>query len=131
MLRGFCGILAVAVTLCVGCGDDGAAGEAPKVEAMAGAASDGTMTGGAGAAAAADRCAEGCRRTLTAACSNGPADQASCESTCHTLEAGACGAEYEAFQDCAEGKTVSCSGGIPVVEDCADAQAAFIACINR
>jgi hypothetical protein len=126
------GAVTLAMAVLVGCSDDSSSGKPSSPDATAGAAGDATSQGGSGQVVAPDRCSEGCVATLAAACSNGPSDQASCESTCHALEAGACGAEYAAFQDCAEGKAVTCGpSGIPVVEECSDAQTAFIACINR
>ncbi|MES1186518.1 MAG: hypothetical protein ABUL60_22085 [Myxococcales bacterium] len=97
-----------------------------------GAASNGN--GGEPATASDDACHDGCVATIAAACSNGPTDQASCESTCHSLATGKCGGEYVTLQSCAEGKAVTCGSGalegLPVVTECSDEQAAFIACIN-
>lgn len=112
--------------------------DADPTAAAAGAGGDATQNpaanGGEPAVTPGDACQVGCAATLAAKCSNGPADQASCESTCHALEVGKCGAEYATFQSCAEGKAVTCGtgalDGMPVVSACSDEQTAFIACIN-
>lgn len=81
-------------------------------------------------AVAPDACHEGCLATLAAACSNGPADQATCESDCHALAVGKCGAKYATLQTCAKDKAVACDAqGLPSVADCADEQSAFVACL--
>jgi hypothetical protein len=86
-------------------------------------------SGGTGGASAV--CERGCVATLAADCPQGPADQASCVSTCETLSSGPCKTEYAAFQTCAEGKAITCgSNGIPVVEECAAEQTAFIDCLT-
>jgi len=134
----FCGVLAFACVLLASACDSDSKDSSPT-GATAGAGGDGAepVTGNGGSAgdpAPGDACHEGCVATLLAACSNGPADQASCESTCHALEMGKCGGEYTSFQNCADGKAVSCGtgalDGLPVVEGCSDEQTAFIACIN-
>ena len=97
-----------------------------------GGASNSDAGGTAGEAATLpDACHAGCVETLAANCDNGPADQASCESDCHDLEAGKCGAEYATLQTCAEGKAITCSAqGLPSVADCSDEQTAFVACLS-
>jgi hypothetical protein len=68
---------------------------------------------------------------IEAACPISPDSQESCESDCSENETGACGTEYDAFQDCAEGKGITCAAiGIPTVEGCENEQNAFITCIN-
>lgn len=142
MKLAFSGMLAFAcVLLACACSSDSK--EPGPADVTAGAGGDGsepaTGNGNGGSAgdpgsSLGDACQEGCVATLAADCSNGPADQASCENTCHTLAAGKCGGEYVTFQSCAEGKAVTCGtgtlNGLPVVEACSDEQAAFIACIN-
>ncbi|HXK16952.1 MAG TPA: hypothetical protein VNG33_04090 [Polyangiaceae bacterium] len=125
----------------VGCGSDskastapaassGAAGDATSVPS--GAGGSGTGAGGDTTGPLGDKCHDGCIETLAAKCSHGPADQASCESTCHSLETGTCGAEYATFQSCAEGKALSCNAqGIPIVAACSDEQTAFVTCLNQ
>lgn len=82
-------------------------------------------TGGTGSV-----CERGCVATMAADCPQGPADQASCVSTCEMLSSGPCMTEYKAFQTCAEGKPITCgSSGIPVVEACSTQQTAFITCL--
>lgn len=112
--------------------NSGSSGAAAGAGGDAAAAPNGN--GGEPATTPADACQVGCAATLAAECSKGPTDQASCESTCHALEAGKCGAEYATFQSCAEGEAVTCGtgalDGIPVVSACSDEQTAFIACIN-
>jgi hypothetical protein len=82
-------------------------------------------TGGGGSV-----CQEGCVATIAADCPNGPTDQASCVSQCEALGAGSCATAYTAFQACAEGQPITCgTNGIPVVEECATEQNAFIACL--
>lgn len=127
------------VLLVLGCGSDSK--DASKPAANSGAAGDTSSAPGAGGSGpgaggdttgtSGDKCHDGCVETLAAKCSNGPADQASCESTCHSLEAGACGAEYATLQSCAQGKPISCAQGIPIIPACPDEQAAFIACVNQ
>src|SRR4051812_16955246 len=78
-------------------------------------------------AAKGDACHDGCVATVAANCASGPADQATCESDCHTLESSACKEAYEALQSCAEGKDVTCSAqGVPTVAACSNEQAAFV-----
>jgi hypothetical protein len=114
----------------------GSADKGSGTPAASGAGGDGsgTTTPGAGGdqtGMTADACHDGCVETLAAKCSNGPTDQASCESTCHSLESGKCGGEYATFQGCAGGKALTCSAqGLPIVEACSDQQAAFVACLN-
>jgi hypothetical protein len=132
----FCAALGLSGALWAsGCSSDSKGPAA--ADATAGAGGDrATVNGNGGepATASGDACHDGCVATLAAACSNGPTDQASCESTCHSLATGKCGGEYVTFQSCAEGKAVSCGSGalegLPVVTECSDEQAAFIACIN-
>jgi hypothetical protein len=110
------------------CGNWGEAGGA----SAEGGASNPDSNGTAGETAAVpDACHDGCVETLAANCDNGPADQATCESDCHKLEAGKCGAEYATLQTCAKGKALTCSAqGLPSVADCSDEQTAFVACLN-
>ena len=83
-----------------------------------------------GGAASADRCHDGCVATIAAMCPISPDSQESCESDCRGFESGSCATEYEAFQDCAEGKVISCSAlGIPTVVGCESQQNAFIGCM--
>jgi hypothetical protein len=125
--------VAVAVSCALaawGCGNSDQGSGTPA------AAGDGSgiMTGAGGDAATttADKCHDGCIETLAAKCSAGPTDQASCESTCHSLETGKCGSEYATFQSCAEGKPLTCSAqGLPAVATCSDEQTAFVACLNQ
>lgn len=84
-------------------------------------------TGGSGGGGSV--CERGCVATLAADCPQGPADQASCVSTCEMLSSGPCMTEYAAFQACAEGKPITCAG-IPVVEECSMEQDAFIDCLT-
>jgi hypothetical protein len=102
-------------------------------------ASGSTSTGSGGGAGADGSgggsdglCEAGCVATLEADCDNGPSDQEGCVAVCKGLGSGNCGAEYGVFQDCAEGKAVTCDdeSGIPIVEACASEQDDFIACIN-
>lgn len=89
--------------------------------------------GEAGAAAepAGDDCHDGCVATLAALCINGPADQATCERDCRSLSLGKCGGEYDLLLSCARGRAVTCSAqGLPIVSECSDEQAAFVACLN-
>jgi hypothetical protein len=83
-------------------------------------------------AAKSDACHDGCVATVAANCANGPADQAACESDCHTLESSACNEAYKALQTCAEGKDVTCSAqGLPSVTACSSEQAAFVMCLSQ
>lgn len=115
----------------------GSSDKSPKDSSMSsadgGSASDTTdASAGQPGTSGGDLCHDGCVETLAAKCDNGPADQASCESTCHSLAAGACGAEYSTLQTCAEGKVISCSAqGLPTIAACADEQTAFVACLNQ
>jgi hypothetical protein len=78
-----------------------------------------------------DVCVAGCEATIAAACSNGPATQASCEADCNQLREGACAAEYEALLGCSDDAAVTCSpNGQPVVEACSVEQSAFVACLS-
>ena len=78
-----------------------------------------------------DACHDGCVATLAAACDNGPATQAECESDCQLLESGSCASEYAALQSCAEGKSISCNAqGLPTVSACSNETAAFVGCLN-
>ncbi len=121
--------LVVSCLLLSACGDSKCKCGGPSPE---GGAANPDSSGAAGETAAApDACHAGCLATLAAACSNGPADQATCESDCHDLEAGKCGAEYATFQTCAKGKAISCNAqGLPSVADCSDEQTAFVACLT-
>ena len=121
--------LSLGLVIC-GCGSDDAKSGSPPTTGDGGAASM-IGTGGEPAVTPGDVCHEGCLSTLAAACSNGPADQATCESDCRDLEAGKCGAEYATFQTCAKGKAITCSAqGLPSVAACSDEQTAFVACLN-
>jgi hypothetical protein len=137
MKLAFSGVLVLACVLAAcACSSDSKDSGTPV--AAAGSGGDGAeiSNGGAGGVGDAtnpgDACHSGCVATLAAACSNGPTDQASCESSCHELETGKCGGEYATFQSCAEGKAITCGAqGMPVVAACSDEQAAFIACLNN
>jgi hypothetical protein len=124
------GVLALSCALAViGCGSD------DKSEPVAGAGGDDPANvngdGGSPTFTVDDPCHLGCIDTIAAACSNGPADLASCDNQCNALSAGSCGGEYATFQTCAKGKAITCSAqGQPMVEECSDQQAAFVACIN-
>lgn len=77
-----------------------------------------------------DVCVTGCEATIAADCSNGPANQATCEADCNMLRTGTCAAEYEALLACADDAAVTCSAnGQPVVAACAAEQMAFVACL--
>lgn len=127
----------------VACGgdDSGAAHTGSQSTGSGGASSGAGSTGSsAGGAAGADAnttsqgselCELGCEATLDANCDNGPVDQESCVATCERLRAESCGSEYSRFQRCAEGESIGCADGIPVVAACASEQADFIACVNR
>ncbi len=98
-----------------------------------GGASNPDLSGSAGETTAAppDACHDGCVDTLAANCDNGPADQGTCESNCHDLEASKCGAEYATLQTCAKGKPLTCSAeGLPSIAACSDEQTAFVACLT-
>jgi hypothetical protein len=118
-----------------GCGDDddSSGGNAAGQSNTAGSNNSAGSSNTGGTASGHDRCHQGCVDTLKAACKLSPKDQASCESDCHELESGSCGTEYSAFQDCAEGKTISCDAnlGYPVVAGCEAQQNAFIACQSQ
>ena len=77
-------------------------------------------------------CHDGCVATMAAKCSNGPKDQASCESDCNALETSACSSQYRAVQTCSQGKPVTCDAdGKPTVSGC-DAQfLTFVACLSK
>lgn len=87
----------------------------------------GSATDGAGGSV----CELGCEATLEANCEHGPQGMAECVTDCEGLGEGECGEQYATFQACAEGETVSCQAGIPVVEACSSEQTDFIACINQ
>lgn len=92
---------------------------------VAGCGDDDDGGGGSG-----DRCHDGCVATIAAMCPISPDSQESCESDCRGFESGSCATEYKAFQDCAEGKAITCNTiGIPTVAGCDNQQAAFIACM--
>jgi hypothetical protein len=92
---------------------------------------DDAKPAGSGGTGGGSVCERGCVATLAADCPQGPADQASCVSTCEMLSTGTCRVEYAAFQACADGKAITCgSNGIPVVEECAAEQSAFIDCLS-
>ena len=75
------------------------------------------------------RCDEGCEAVLAADCEQGPPTQAACEEDCERFATGSCAAEYEALQDCSEGKTLTCSSlGLPTVPGCGAEQTAFLLC---
>lgn len=77
-----------------------------------------------------DRCHDGCVATIAAMCPISPDSQESCESDCRGFESGSCASEYKAFQDCAEGKTITCNAlGIPTIAGCESQQNAFIGCM--
>jgi len=111
-------------------------GGMPGAGGMMGASSDdggngGSTTGEATTGAGGSICERGCEATLEADCENGPEDMDECVSDCEGLAASDCGEEYAAFQACAEGESISCQNGIPVVETCSSEQTEFIACINQ
>jgi len=128
------GALALTCLVAVGgCGGDDKPARAPDAAAGAGGSTADASNGDGGNAPATpgDACQVGCQATLAAKCSNGPKDQASCESTCNALAAGTCGGEYATLQVCAEGQAITCSPqGQPIVAACSDEQAAFVVCIN-
>lgn len=79
----------------------------------------------------ADPCVSGCEATVAAACSNGPPDQAECETACESFRQGTCGPEYEVLLQCGDGASVSCDAeGLPQVDGCSTEQQAFIDCLN-
>jgi hypothetical protein len=79
-----------------------------------------------------DFCKQGCVATIAAKCSNGPADQATCESDCNGLQTSACGSQYKAVQSCSQGKAVTCdASGNPTVSGCDSELLAFVACLNK
>ncbi|MBN2194464.1 MAG: hypothetical protein JW751_16725 [Polyangiaceae bacterium] len=140
-------VVVVGLGLVGGCGDDG--GEDDGGGSGGRAATGGTSNGGSGPAGTTnggsgagmdgtgatgggeDPCERGCVETMAASCENGPSSQGECVSDCHALQDGDCGAEYDAFQACAEGETITCSSlGIPMVEACMTEQLAFIACLT-
>jgi hypothetical protein len=103
------------------CGDDDGGDDTGS----GGTSSEGGAPGGA------SLCRRGCADTLAANCANGPASQSECEADCQALERGSCGSEYQAFQVCAEGETVTCSAsGLPTVPACTAEQQAFVACLS-
>ena len=114
-------------------------GGMPGAGGMMGASSDGgnggsttgDVTTGATTGAGSDICQRGCEATLEADCENGPETMDECMTDCEALAASDCGEEYAAFQTCAEGESISCQNGIPVVAACSSEQTAFIACINQ
>lgn len=121
-------------TAVIACGSDDDSPKDSSSSSADGGATSNETNGGAGApdTGGSDACHDGCVETLAAKCKNGPTDQASCESTCLSLESGACGAEYASLQSCGKGKVISCSAsGLPTIEACADEQAAFVACLNQ
>jgi len=132
-------VLAVSCALLLGaCGSDEREAEPAGMAGTGGLATgvDGGSTastdGGTPGTTPGDACDEGCVLTLAADCSNGPASQASCVSSCHALEAGSCGGQYATFQACAEGNPITCSAqGQPIVAACSDEQAAFVACLSN
>jgi hypothetical protein len=108
----------------VACGNDDSNGAPADTSGEGGAA-------GAPADSAGDDCHDGCVATLAAACDNGPADAPTCESDCRSLSLGKCAAQYETLLSCARGKAVECSAqGLPIVPECSDEQAAFVACLS-
>jgi len=77
-------------------------------------------------------CETGCEATLAANCEAGPENQQTCVNDCEELEVGECSTEYQALQDCGQGKNITCSSaGIPTVSGCATEQNAFIACLSN
>ncbi len=128
------GVIAVVVGCGGGSSGDSTDGE-DRTDEMHGAGgaggeeTDAAETEGSGEVT--PECREGCEATLAAACPIGPLDQESCEQDCMSFRAGDCEEEYRVFQECADGKEVTCGSiGIPVVEDCAAEQDMFIGCLN-
>jgi len=111
----------------MGATSDGGNGGSTTGDATTGDATTGNATTGGGS----DICQRGCEATLEADCENGPEDMEQCVSDCEGLAASDCGEEYAAFQACAEGESISCQNGIPVVAACSSEQNDFIACINQ
>jgi hypothetical protein len=108
------------------CGDDDDGDDTGS----GGSSNGGSSNGESGAAGTDTLCNRGCVETLAADCENGPTSQGECEADCEALAAGSCGTEYRAFQQCADGETISCSSsGLPSVSACANEQQAFIDCL--
>ena len=128
----------VVCVLCVwtfaACGSDnsassagtGGTGGTPSLGASGGAGGTGATTGTGSSA-----CQTGCTESIAANCSNGPADQASCVTTCESLLTGTCGTQYKALQDCGVGQAITCNAGIPSIASCATQQTAFVNCLNQ
>jgi hypothetical protein len=77
-------------------------------------------------------CHDGCVATMAAKCSNGPKDQATCESDCKALETSACSSQYKAVQTCSQGKPVTCDAdGKPSVAGCDPQFSAFVSCLLK
>ena len=114
----------------VGCGGDDDDDSGAGGSSGAGTSSAGTNSSGGTGSSGSARCHDGCVLVLEADCPISPDSQESCEADCSDNETGACATEYDAFQDCAEGETITCSTiGIPAVEACMDEQTAFISCL--
>lgn len=66
---------------------------------------------------------------MAAKCSQGPKDQATCESDCNTNSEGECGTQFKAVRSCAAGKTLSCdANGQVTIMGCDAEVAAFGMC---
>ena len=121
------GLALAAVLGLAACGDDDGGDD----DAGSGGTSSGGTSSEGGAPGEASLCRRGCADTLAADCTNGPVSQAQCESDCQELERGSCGTEYQAFQRCAEGETITCSAsGLPTVSACTAEQQAFVECLS-
>ena len=124
-------VLSLALGCCVvGCADDDDNDKGNTAGSGGSNTSGGSNSGGNSST---DRCHDGCVATLAVKCPVSPADQATCESDCHTFETGNCATEYDAFQDCAVGKPISCDNiiGFPIVPACETEQVAFMMCAEK
>lgn len=76
-------------------------------------------------------CADLCPGVLAAGCTNGPSDQADCESGCDEVEA-RCSSELDAVLDCVDDSpTFSCdANGFVYPDGCQTEQDAIYACMN-
>jgi hypothetical protein len=84
------------------------------------------------AASGGNTCHDGCVAVVAAHCSNGPADQASCESDCNGFVASKCSSQFAALQSCDKGKPITCDAdGNPIVAACSTEQDAFVACLIK
>jgi hypothetical protein len=118
-------LASLSVIVCAGCGS----AEPCLTDCTGGGGFAGMSAGGSGGGDS--PCAEGCALTVAAACDNGPVSQAACESDCEAQMTGACAAEYQVVQTCAEGQGVTCGAqGTPTVEACRTELDAFVACLN-